>query len=697
MNYPQRQAKRSVGIEFSYLIGIYLNHRKWILLITFLTGLLGIIVASLITPIYKSTALIQIESNRNTIIPNEINSLIGNDPAPISTDVVLINSRLVLGKTVDDLQLNIISEPDYLPVIGKRLSQLRGETAYLTVSEFEVPNSDKGNPHKVTVDKQGRIFIQLEKKNVELQLGVAYDEGGYRILITDVYPKKESAFTLTRNNKLHTIELLKKHLTISEQGKNSGMLQLTYATQRRAIAADILNTIIANYLQQTVLHKTEEAQQSLSFLNQHLPDVRQKLNLAEYQLNQYRQQQASIDLSLEAKSVLESMVNIDKQINEIAIKEANIRQLYTQKHPSYIALQEKRNALLAAREKLNESIRKLPQVQQEIIILSRDIEVEQQIFMQLLNKQQELNILKAGTVGNARIIDKAVVHPKPIKPQKLLIIAMFVFCGFFGSYLIVLVRSLINQGIKDPLVIEEIGYTVYATVPCSQNQSTLSDNKLLAFEYPDDVILETFRALRTSLHFTTLEARNNIVMVVGATPSVGKSFVSANLAAVLAMSNKRVLLIDFDLRKGYLHRVFNLPEAKGVADYLTGVMPLAEIIKPTQNANLDVITSGYILPNPSELLMSVDHKIALNELNERYDYIIIDTPPVLSVTDAAIIGQYAGTTLLVAKYAVSTIKEIELAAQRLAGSRIRIQGVILNGVETQRLPHYGYYPYAKCK
>ena len=186
MNYPQRQAKRSVGIEFSYLIGIYLNHRKWILLITFLTGLLGIIVASLITPIYKSTALIQIESNRNTIIPNEINSLIGNDPAPISTDVVLINSRLVLGKTVDDLQLNIISEPDYLPVIGKRLSQLRGETAYLTVSEFEVPNSDKGNPHKVTVDKQGRIFIQLEKKNVELQLGVAYDEGGYRILITDV-------------------------------------------------------------------------------------------------------------------------------------------------------------------------------------------------------------------------------------------------------------------------------------------------------------------------------------------------------------------------------------------------------------------------------------------------------------------------------------------------------------------------------
>lgn len=186
-------------------------------------------------------------------------------------------------------------------------------------------------------------------------------------------------------------------------------------------------------------------------------------------------------------------------------------------------------------------------------------------------------------------------------------------------------------------------------------------------------------------------------MVVGATPSVGKSFVSANLAAVLAMSNKRVLLIDFDLRKGYLHRVFNLPEAKGLADYLTGVMPLAEIIKPTQNANLDVITSGYILPNPSELLMSVDHKIALNELNERYDYIIIDTPPVLSVTDAAIIGQYAGTTLLVAKYAVSTIKEIELAAQRLAGSRIRIQGVILNGVETQRLPHYGYYPYAKCK
>lgn len=697
MNSPQQQTKRNVGIEFSYLLAIYLNYRKWILLTTFLAAILGVVTAMLITPVYKSTALIQIESNRNNIIHNEINSLIGNDTTPISTDVVLINSRLVLGKTVDDLKLNIISEPDYFPLIGKRISQLRGENAYLTVAEFEVPNSAKGQPHKVTVDKQGHIFIQLAKTTVELQQGVTYNMGGYRVLITDIYPKKDHVFYLTRNNKLHTIELLKKHLTISEQGKNSGMLQLSYATQRQSLAADILNTIIANYLQQTVLHKTEEAQQSLSFLNQHFPDVRQKLNFAEFQLNQYRQQQASIDLSLEAKSILESMVNIDKQINEIAIKEANIRQLYTPKHPSYIALQEKRRALLLAREKLNENIRKLPQVQQEIIILSRDIEVEQQIFMQLLNKQQELNILKAGTVGNARIIDNAVVHPKPIKPQKLLIIIMFLLCGFIGSYLFVLIKSLLNQGIKDPLVIEEIGYTVYATVPCSQNQLTLPDNKLLAFEYPDDIILETFRALRTSLHFTMLEARNNIIMVVGATPSIGKSFVSANLAAILAMSNKRVLLIDFDLRKGYLHRVFALPETKGLADYLTGTMSLSEVIKPTQNANLDVITIGYILPNPSELLMSIDHKSSLNQLNEQYDYIIIDTPPVLSVTDAAIVGQYAGTTLLVAKYGVSTTKEIELAAQRLAGSRIKIQGVILNGVETQRLPHYGYYPYARCK
>ncbi|HCD3080530.1 TPA: tyrosine-protein kinase, partial [Klebsiella pneumoniae] len=215
---------------------------------------------------------------------------------------------------------------------------------------------------------------------------------------------------------------------------------------------------------------------SLDFLNQQLPKVRSELDIAEDKLNQYRRQKDSVDLSLEAKSVLDQIVNVDNQLNELTFRESEISQLYTKEHPTYKALMEKRKTLQEERNKLNQKVSSMPKTQQEILRLSRDVESGQAVYMQLLNRQQELSIAKSSAIGNVRIIDSAVTQPEPVKPKKLLIIILGLLIGGIISIAVVVVRTVLRRGIESPEQLEELGINVYASIPVSEtiNKETIS-------------------------------------------------------------------------------------------------------------------------------------------------------------------------------------------------------------------------------
>jgi tyrosine-protein kinase Etk/Wzc len=338
----------------------------------------------------------------------------------------------------------------------------------------------------------------------------------------------------------------------------------------------------------------------------------------------------------------------------------------------------------------------------------RDFEVNQQIYISLQNKSQELAILKASTVGNVRVLDSAEVYPKPTSPKKSLINIIGFMLGAILSILFVLIQSLVKRGISSVDEFHAVGLNTYATIPTSYVQlesdrksavknkasrHTPDDQLLLAKSHPADLSVEAVRSLRTSLHFSIMEAQNNIILISSGNAGVGKSFIASNLAVVLAQSEQKVLLIDADLRRGHLHKRLSMAPGAGISDYLCGTHTNKDIVKNTSIDNLDFISRGSILPNPSELLMTQKFNNFLNTVSGKYDVVIIDTPPILAVTDASIVGRYAGTIMLVARYEVSTIREVHAAVDRFEINQIEVKGLIFNAIDVKAKAYYGGYNY----
>ncbi|HHF2970046.1 TPA: polysaccharide biosynthesis tyrosine autokinase [Vibrio diabolicus] len=694
-------------IDLGKLFGIILD-AKWLILCTVvLFSIIGVGVAILSTPIYKADALIQIESKSSGGISAMVGDMgeLFSAESSATTEIEIIKSRMILGGTVDKFNLTTVVSPNYMPIVGKGLARLQGEQISLSVSRFNTPSYAVGIPLTLEViDSEKQTFRLIEDDNnviLEGKVGELIEKNGYQFLATEMIAQDGASFTVSKISKLDAINKLQENLSISERGKQTGIISLSFSGEDRAKIQAILNDISQNYFLQNVQRNSAEAEQSLEFLKGHLPDIKTKLTASEDVLNRFRQENESIDLGLEAQSTLKVMVELEAQLNELTFKESEISQRFTQDHPAYKSLLDKRETLLKEKERLNKQVQKLPKTQREVLRMTRDVEVNQQIYIQLLNKVQELNIIKAGTVGNVRILDNAQSFSKPIKPKKALIVVLATLLGGMAGVAFVLIRAAFHRGVETPDQIEQIGMPVYASVPKSIQQlefaNKLKRNKgsndelvLLAEANPADLSIEALRSLRTSLHFAMMEAKNNVLMISGPAPSIGKTFVSTNFAAVAAKTGQKVLLIDADMRKGYLQQCFGLRWDNGLSDYLSGKTSHSNIIKSTSIDNLDVVTRGQVPPNPSELLMHPRFKSFVDEMSAQYDLVIIDTPPVLAVTDPSIVGAIAGTTLMVARFDQTTLKEIEVAQGRFEQSGVEVKGVILNAVEKKASNSYGY-------
>ncbi len=621
-------------------------------------------------------------------------------------EIALLQSRMILGKTVDDLNLQARVQQKFFPIFGKGWSRLTGKRAgSVTVSRLYLP-SDGGSDTpslKLTVKDKNHYSVIFNDKQMSGEVGSLLDMNGIALKVDQIEAEPETEFVISYVSKLEAISDLQDMFSVVDQGKDTGMLNLSLSGPDPLLLEKILDSISNNYLAQNVARQAAQNAKSLEFLNVQLPKVRNELDIAEDKLNQYRRQKDSIDLSLEAKSVLEQIVNVDNQLNELTFRESEISQLYTKEHPTYKALMEKRKTLQEEKARLNQRVSAMPKTQQDILQLSRDVDSGQAVYMQLLNRQQELSIAKSSAIGNVRIIDNAVSQPKPVKPKKVIVLLVGIILGGMVSVGLVLLRVFLRRGIESPEQLEEIGINVYASIPVSETfvkrsqqsirlkkKTEIGYQAFLAVENPADLAIEAIRGLRTSLHFAMMEARNNVLMISGASPNAGKTFVSSNLAAVVAQTGQKVLFIDTDMRKGYTHKLFNLDNENGLSDILSGKTELNKAVKTVSNAGFDYISRGAVPPNPAELLMHRRFGELINWASGIYDIVILDTPPILAVTDAAIIGHYVGTTLLIARFEQNTTKEIEVSFKRFEQSGVMVKGCILNGVMKKASSYYGY-------
>ncbi len=704
MNTKDNRQQRSEAneLELGRIVGELIDCRKLIIGITTGFTVIAVLYALMATPIYQANALIQVEQKQGNAILSSLSQMLPDGQLQSAPEISLLQSRMILGKTVDDLNLQTQVEKEYFPIIGKGISRiLNNKNESIKIDKLYIERKeDSTDPEIIITIKDDKHFtVEGDGFKVDGIKGEMLDKDKLRILITEINAEPGASFEVKYLSRLKAINNLLEAFNVSDQGKDTGMLGLTLTGTDPNLISKTLNSIANNYLEQNVERQAAQDAKSLDFLNQQLPKVRADLDIAEDKLNSYRKEKDSVDLSMEAKSVLDQIVNVDNQLNELTFREAEISQLYTKEHPTYKALIEKRQTLQQEKTKLNKRVSGMPSTQQEVLRLSRDVESGRAVYLQLLNRQQELSIAKSSAIGNVRIVDDSITDPKPIKPKKILICIIGFILGLFFSVALIMLRFLLRRGIESPEQLEEMGINVYASIPVSEWLLKASDkrkrknnesDKLLAVENPTDLAVEAIRSLRTSLHFAMLEAKNNVLMISGASPNAGKTIVSTNLAATISLANKSVLFIDADLRKGYVHKMLGNEGKSGLSDILSGQANVEETIISVPDGQFDYIGRGQVPPNPAELLMHPRFEKLLAWASAKYDLVIIDTPPILAVTDAAIIGRYAGTTLLVARFESNTVKEIEVSITRFEQSGVNVKGCILNGVVKKASSYYGY-------
>lgn len=675
--------------------------------------------------IFKVEALLQVETDQKTAgaALGELSELFSGS-APVAAEMQIIESRMVIGQVVDQLNLVVSASPQLFPLVGRPISRgfnasseqplnspFVGLHSYawggekLLVSSLDVPPQMVGAVFKLVAGSEGTYSLTTDADTL-IGLGkvgelttLEFGEDQISLFVRDLVARPGTRFNLVRRDRNIVISEVLSMLSVVERGKQSGIIALTFEAEDPRQASEILNAVAQTYQRQNVERKSAEAQQTLGFLRKQLPEIKKELETASAALNDYRLRAGSADLTKETELVLQQMVALEQSRMELSQSRELALSKFTTEHPSVKVIDQQLGTIAQKTSQIQGRVRALPSTQQEVLKLTRDVEVNTELYTALLNNAQQLEVVKAGTVGSVRIIDLSYPTSIPAKPNTRVTIALSLILGIFLGVLAVFARRALHDGVTDPSEIErELGLSVYGTIPFSEDQRLMmrsfrrskKDLDILAIRKPSGVVTEAIRSLRTALHFGRFEASNKVIMLTGPSPDLGKSFVSLNLGAVLAQSGRRVVVIDADLRKGHLHDYLAMPRGRGLSELLSGSASVEQVMLSTPIEKLKVITTGELPPNPAELLLGGRLKELLDVLEADFDDVIIDTPPILAVTDAAIMGQLAGISMLILKSGEHPLRMIDDAVKRLRAANVNLKGVIMNQVGAPGTSRYGY-------
>lgn len=671
---------------------------------------------------YSVDAMVQVEDSKGTsaALLGDLSSMI-EQKSPAQAEIEILKSRLVLGEVINHLNLNIrvsgtedsfwnrlMAKHEYDTTYSEKSVLFKDNRNSFDIRQFDIPQyfQDK---NLILSFAEGKYSLTDEETEQVVftaplnQLSQSSSEFGLWKVAVYSQDHFDATYNIQKQSLPAAMQSLTSNYSVAEKGKMSGVLGLNYQGEDTQHITQVLNAILAAYSQQNIERRSAETAQTLEFLENQLPELKQQLDVAEREFNRFRQQANTVDVTKESELYLTQSITLETQKIQLEQQVAEASSKYMDEHP----MMQQMNAQLAAINKkiaeLDGTLKRLPELQRQYLQLFREVEVKQQLYTGLLNSYQQLRIAKAGEIGNVRIVDTAVEPIQPIKPKKLQILILSIFLGGFLGTLLALLRNMMRSGIKDATQIEnELDLPVYATVPRSLIQESrinlLKKKKnipILAVKDSGDIAIESLRSMRTAIHFALMNASNNIIAISGPAPEIGKSFITTNLATILAQGGKRVLVIDGDLRRGYLHKYFNADIKPGLAELLNHQNTYEDIVQNSTVENLFFVTRGKSPVNPSELLSTDKFKAFLDQVSAHFDHILIDTPPVLAVTDGIIIAQYAGVNLLIARHGKTQIKELEITVNRFEQANVKVNGVILNDVQKGAAGSYGYnYAYA---
>ncbi|MCC8391855.1 AAA family ATPase [Paraburkholderia sp. MMS20-SJTR3] len=704
----------------NYLDALY-DNRKLIAITTAVALALGVGYTIFSQPVYRADILVQVEENANTSSKSVLGdvSAMFDVKTATSGEAQVIGSRMVVGRAVDKLNLAIEATPRYYPLFGSWLARhseslsTPGPHGYvygsesISVSKFDVPEELFDKTFVLRMGEGSSYELQYGKLRLDGTIGqpltATTNYGPITLLVDKIAAHPGATFELRRQSTLTTTEKLRHDLSIAEKGKESDILGVSLEGSDPKRISAILETIAGEYVSQNVKRKSEEAERSIRFLEMQLPELRQQLSDSETRFNQFRAKHGTVDLGEEATNLLQLSVQAQTRQAELEQKRNELLSRFTDQHP---AVQSVNAQLAAARQEAQQiasRTQSLPPLEQNVLRMQRDVQVGTELDTTLRNTLEQLKLIKAGKAGNVRVVDGAVAPDTPVRPKPLLIITAALMLGLFVGVVIALVRQRLFDAIDDPYEVElRTGLPVFASVPFSRQEEKFANSRrhspsqslVLAGEAVIDPAIESLRGFRTALEFTMTKARNRVVLVTGPTPGIGKSFVALNLAAVIGATGKRVLIVDADLRRGFLHRHLGGDRGPGLSDLIQGTQPAEELIRATRFPGVDFLASGRPVASPSDLLSNPRLEALVRQVASNYDVVLLDGPPVLLASDAMRLACVAGTTFFVARQGVTGIGELRESVRQMQKVGLPVRGVIMNGLRMRPGRYsYGYGRY----
>ncbi|HYD95974.1 MAG TPA: polysaccharide biosynthesis tyrosine autokinase [Noviherbaspirillum sp.] len=708
--------------ELATYLDVLWESRWLIATIALLVTLLGAAYAFMSTPVYQSNLLIHVEEegqSKSEGIVGDLQSMFDVKTSALA-EMELLQSRLVVSRAIDNLRMYINAAPKRFPVVGNWLAErnndlstpgLFGYGGYtwgaekINVAVFNVPEALLNRQFILTAEGNGNYRVTQEEQGIDLKAKVGetaifeLPKGTIEIRVDQLEGQPGAQFTMSRSSRLATIEGIQNSLKVEELGgKQSGVIGASLRGSDPRAVHSVLNEISKEYVKQNAARKTEEAEKSLAYLNKQLPEIKSQLEQAEAKYNAFRNTNGTVDLGEESKLTLQQSSAAKLKKMELQQKKIELLARYTDEHPAVQGIDSQLREINGQISAMNDHIKSLPALEQNLLRLQREVKVNTELYTALLNTSQQLRLITVGKVSNVRLVDTPMMPEKPVKPNRPVILALALMAGLFLGVVAAFFRKSLAGAIDSPEQLEQIaGIPVYATIPHSKKQRELYQQvsakhqkvPLLANVSSTDVAVESLRNFRTALQFSMPQFKNNIVLITGATPGMGKSFVSANLAAIMAATGKKVLLIDADLRNGLLHLYFGFGRHDGLSDAIAGARRLDQVIHPGVIENMDFITTGTLPQHPSELLLRPNFGAFLQELSSRYDLVLIDAPPILAVADTMIIGAHAGAIYIMTRAGVTTPGEISESMKRLAQAGLEAKGVLFNDIKV-RPGRYGY-------
>jgi tyrosine-protein kinase Etk/Wzc len=713
------------SVSFAELIDNLLFFWPWFVRVCLSVMALGLAWTFLQTPIYEATALVQVEPQKGSSLGalKDISALLdasagGALQSLVPGEIEILKSRTVrleaMRRSGADMEVTVSGR---IPLVGGFLARtlpagedglvkpfLPFNLAYggevLKISDFTV--ADKDFDERFILEVIDPSHYRLTSPDDAVlgvgEVGKTAVWGPVSLTVTELRGRPGNRFKIRKFEPRARIKKLADEITIAEASRNSNVIKITFADRDPEHARDFMNALVDAYVEHNVSHRSEEAAKSLAFLRARLPEMRRQLTDAESRLNAFRNTEQILDVNEQTKALLDRAVSLETGRQTLELQRAELSLKYEPAHPALKAVDAQLRSLQKNISKAEIEIRRLPEKEQRYLTLERDVQVDNELYVSLLNNAEQLEVARAGTVGNVSVIDRADVPEKPAKPKKPLMIAIFGLLGIALGFAATQLMAFLTGIVREPKKLEQAtNLSVIALIPHSEEQAAqryhdTRQSYLLTTEEPNSPVVEALRSLRTATLFSlSALPRGKVLLVTSATPSQGKSFVAANLAALFASgSGRRVLIIDADIRKRSLKEYLPLPAGgMGFTDLLTGRLASPVDALVDLGDGLTVLPPGTAEKDPGRLLSGEGFAKVIDWAVDHFDLIVVDSAPVLAVSDTLELAKHVDETLFVVRQNEVGVTEVTEALVALKRVGVVVAGVVFNSHQPTGL-RYGY-------